>query len=57
MKVDHVVATLPTVPASHCLHSRMLENICDSHGNTADTVRCCECGAFVVVHTPHSEIS
>lgn len=57
MKADKVVATLPTRSASNCLHRRVLENICDSHSSKADTLRCCECGAFVVVHTQHSELS
>ena len=57
MNVDKVVATLPTCPTSNCLHSRILENICDSHGNKTDTLKCYECGAVVVIHTQHSEIS
>jgi hypothetical protein len=57
MDVDNGVAILPIGLTSRCLHSRMLENIRDPQGNKADTLRCCECGTFVVVHTQHSEVS
>ena len=30
-----------------CQHTRLLEGIRDSHGNTTDTMKCCECGAQV----------
>ncbi len=57
MNANHVLVTQPLRSASNCLHSRMLENICDTYGKKTDTLRCCECGAFVVIHSQHLSVS
>jgi len=57
MNAEKVVATRPSHPASSCLHSRILENILDTYGNSTGTLRCCECGAIVVIHTQPAESS
>lgn len=57
MNSENARATRTAGSASQCLHSRMLENLCDAQGNTADTLRCSECGALVVIHTQHAQVS
>lgn len=57
MKGDNVVATPPTGLTPRCLHGRMFESMCEFHGHKTDMVKCCECGAFVVIHLQHAEVS